>query len=148
MMFKGEVYTLDLINKILYYFDMMLVSINSTEGTLVKIESDLGKTKEVATKVVQISLAISEIVVLLYKVYGVFLNTSTVLQNGALGVSEEKNNSYKAMKDLQKNIDIELLQAVLEDSTTVPDSFIDKLHADVEAYRDKLNSRVEARSDN
>lgn len=147
-MFKGEVYTLDLINKILYYFDMMLVSINSTEGTLVKIESDLGKTKEVATKVVQISLAISEIVVLLYKVYGVFLNTSTVLQNGALGVSEEKNNSYKAMKDLQKNIDIELLQAVLEDSTTVPDSFIDKLHADVEAYRDKLNSRVEARSDN
>lgn len=148
MMFKGEVYTLDLINKILYYFDMMLVSINSTEGTLVKIESDLGKTKEVATKVVQISLAISEIVVLLYKVYGVFLNTSTVLQNGALGVSEEKNNSYKAMKDLQKNIDIELLQAVLEDSTTVPDSFIDKLHADVEAYRDKLNSRVEARRDN
>ena len=137
-----------LINKILYYFDMMLVSINSTEGSLVKIENDLGKTKEVATKVVQISLAISEIVVLLYRVYGVFLNTSTVIQSSALGVSDEKNNSYKAMKDLQRNVDIELLQAVLEDSTTVPDSFIDKLHADVEAYKDKLNSRVEARSDN
>ena len=137
-----------LINKILYYFDLMLVGINNTEGSLVKIENDLGKTKEVATKVVQISLAISEIVVLLYKVYGVFLNTSTVIQGGALGVSEEKNNSYKAMKDLQRNVDIELLQAVLEDSTAVPDSFIDKLHADVEAYKDKLNSRVEARSDN
>ena len=135
----GGVYMVGLINKILYYFDLMLVSINSTEGS---------KTREVATKVVQISLAISEIVVLLYKVYGVFLNTSTVIQSGALGVSEEKNNSYKAMKDLQKNVDIELLQAVLEDSTTVPDSFIDKLHADVEAYKDKLNSRIEARSDN
>ena len=75
-----------LINKILYYFDLMLVSINSTEGSLVKIENDLGKTKEVATKVVQISLAISEIVVLLYKVYGVFLNTSTVIQGGALEI--------------------------------------------------------------
>lgn len=137
-----------LINKILHYFDLMLVAINSTEDNFVKIGNDLEKTKEVATKVVQISLAISEIVVLLYKVYGVFLNTSTVLHSGALGLGEEKNNSYKAMKDLKNNIDMDLLQAVLEDSTTVPDSFIDKLYVDVETYKDKLNSRIEARSDN
>lgn len=137
-----------LINKILHYFDLMLVAINSTEDNFVKIGNDLEKTKEVATKVIQISLAISEIVVLLYKVYGVFLNTSTVLHNGALGLGEEKNNSYKAMKDLKNNVDMDLLQAVLEDSTTVPDSFIEKLYVDVETYKDKLNSRIEARSDN
>ena len=56
------------INKILYYFDMMIVRINSTEPQLDTIEKDLDKTKEVATKVVQISLAVSEIVVLLFKV--------------------------------------------------------------------------------
>ena len=48
---------------------MMIVRINSTEPQLDTIEKDLDKTKEVATKVVQISLAVSEIVVLLFKVY-------------------------------------------------------------------------------
>ena len=129
------------INKILYYFDMMLVSINSTEPQLDTIEKDLDKTKEVATKVVQISLAVSEIVVLLFKVYGVFVNTSNVITTGALGSTSDKSNSYKALDDLQKHIDIEMLQNVLDSSVEVSLDDINKLHRDVELYKESLLDR-------
>lgn len=129
------------INKILYYFDMMLVRINSTEPQLDTIEKDLDKTKEVATKVVQISLAVSEIVVLLFKVYGVFVNTSNVLTTGALGSTSDKSNSYKALIDLQKHIDIEMLQNVLDSSVEVSLDDINKLHRDVELYKESLLDR-------
>lgn len=129
------------INKILYYFDMMIVRINSTEPQLDTIEKDLDKTKEVATKVVQISLAVSEIVVLLFKVYGVFVNTSNVLTTGALGSTSDKSNSYKALDDLQKHIDIEMLQNVLDSSVEVSLDDINKLHRDVELYKESLLDR-------
>lgn len=129
------------INKILYYFDMMLVSINSTEPQLDTIEKDLDKTKEVATKVVQISLAVSEIVVLLFKVYGVFVNTSNVLTTGALGSTSDKSNSYKALDDLQKHIDIEMLQNVLDSEVEVSLEDVNKLHNEVETYKKSLLDR-------
>jgi len=129
------------INKILYYFDMMLVSINSTEPQLDTIEKDLDKTKEVATKVVQISLAVSEIVVLLFKVYGVFVNTSNVITTGALGSNDEKSKSYKALDDLQKHIDIEMLQNVLDSDVEVSLEDVNKLHNEVETYKKSLLDR-------
>lgn len=129
------------INKILYYFDMMLVCINSTEPQLDTIEKDLDKTKEVATKVVQISLAVSEIVVLLFKVYGVFVNTSNVLTTGALGSTSDKSNSYKALDDLQKHIDIEMLQNVLDSDVEVSLEDVNKLHNEVETYKKSLLDR-------
>lgn len=129
------------INKILYYFDMMLVRINSTEPQLDTIEKDLDKTKEVATKVVQISLAVSEIVVLLFKVYGVFVNTSNVLTTGALGSTSDKSNSYKALDDLQKHIDIEMLQNVLDSEVEVSLEDVNKLHNEVETYKKSLLDR-------
>lgn len=129
------------INKILYYFDMMLVSINSTEPQLDTIEKDLDKTKEVATKVVQISLAVSEIVVLLFKVYGVFVNTSNVITTGALGSTSDKSNSYKALDDLQKHIDIEMLQNVLDSEVEVSLEDVNKLHNEVETYKKSLLDR-------
>jgi hypothetical protein len=129
------------INKILYYFDMMLVSINSTEPQLDTIEKDLDKTKEVATKVVQISLAVSEIVVLLFKVYGVFVNTSNVITTGALGSTSDKSNSYKALEDLQKHIDIEMLQNVLDSEVEVSLEDVNKLHNEVETYKKSLLDR-------
>ena len=129
------------INKILYYFDMMIVRINSTEPQLDTIEKDLDKTKEVATKVVQISLAVSEIVVLLFKVYGVFVNTSNVLTTGALGSTSDKSNSYKALDDLQKHIDIEMLQNVLDSEVEVSLEDVNKLHRDVELYKESLLDR-------
>lgn len=129
------------INKILYYFDMMLVSINSTEPQLDTIEKDLDKTKEVATKVVQISLAVSEIVVLLFKVYGVFVNTSNVITTGALGSTSDKSNSYKALEDLQKHIDIEMLQNVLDSDVEVSLEDVNKLHNEVETYKKSLLDR-------
>lgn len=129
------------INKILYYFDMMLVRINSTEPQLDTIEKDLDKTKEVATKVVQISLAVSEIVVLLFKVYGVFVNTSSVITNGALGSNDDKSKSYKALSDFQNHVDIELLQNVLDSSVEVSLEDINKLHQDVELYKESLLDR-------
>nr|DAU66609.1 MAG TPA: hypothetical protein [Caudoviricetes sp.] len=129
------------INKILYYFDMMLVSINSTEPQLDTIEKDLDKTKEVATKVVQISLAVSEIVVLLFKVYGVFVNTSNVITTGALGSTSDKSNSYKALDDLQKHIDIEMLQNVLDSDVEVSLEDVNKLHNEVETYKKSLLDR-------
>lgn len=129
------------INKILYYFDMMIVRINSTEPQLDTIEKDLDKTKEVATKVVQISLAVSEIVVLLFKVYGVFVNTSNVLTTGALGSNDEKSKSYKALDDLQKHIDIEMLQNVLDSDVEVSLEDVNKLHNEVETYKKSLLDR-------
>ena len=129
------------INKILYYFDMMIVRINSTEPQLDTIEKDLDKTKEVATKVVQISLAVSEIVVLLFKVYGVFVNTSNVLTTGALGSNDEKLKSYKALDDLQKHIDIEMLQNVLDSDVEVSLEDVNKLHNEVETYKKSLLDR-------
>ena len=129
------------INKILYYFDMMLVSINSTEPQLDTIEKDLDKTKEVATKVVQISLDVSEIVVLLFKVYGVFVNTSNVITTGALGSTSDKSNSYKALEDLQKHIDIEMLQNVLDSEVEVSLEDVNKLHNEVETYKKSLLDR-------
>lgn len=129
------------INKILYYFDMMLVCINSTEPQLDTIEKDLDKTKEVATKVVQISLAVSEIVVLLFKVYGVFVNTSNVITTGALGSTSDKSNSYKALDDLQKHIDIEMLQNVLDSEVEVSLEDVNKLHNEVETYKKSLLDR-------
>lgn len=129
------------INKILYYFDMMLVRINSTESQLDTIERDLDKTKEVATKVVQISLAVSEIVVLLFKVYGVFVNTSGVLTTGALGSIDDKSKSYKALSDFQNHVDIEMLQNVLDSSVEVSLDDINKLHQDVELYKESLLDR-------
>lgn len=129
------------INKILYYFDMMIVSINSTEPQLDTIEKDLDKTKEVATKVVQISLAVSEIVVLLFKVYGVFVNTSNVITTGALGSTSDKSNSYKALEDLQKHIDIEMLQNVLDSEVEVSLEDVNKLHNEVETYKKSLLDR-------
>lgn len=129
------------INKILYYFDMMIVRINSTEPQLDTIEKDLDKTKEVATKVVQISLAVSEIVVLLFKVYGVFVNTSNVLATGALGSNDEKSKSYKALDDLQKHIDIEMLQNVLDSDVEVSLEDVNKLHNEVETYKKSLLDR-------
>lgn len=129
------------INKILYYFDMMIVRINSTEPQLDTIEKDLDKTKEVATKVVQISLAVSEIVVLLFKVYGVFVNTSNVLTTGALGSTYDKSNSYKALDDLQKHIDIEMLQNVLDSEVEVSLEDVNKLHNEVETYKKSLLDR-------
>lgn len=129
------------INKILYYFDMMLVRINSTEPQLDTIEKDLDKTKEVATKVVQISLAVSEIVVLLFKVYGVFVNTSNVITTGALGSTSDKSNSYKALDDLQKHIDIEMLQNVLDSEVEVSLEDVNKLHNEVETYKKSLLDR-------
>lgn len=129
------------INKILYYFDMMLVRINSTEPQLDTIEKDLDKTKEVATKVVQISLAVSEIVVLLFKVYGVFVNTSNVLTTGALGSNDDKSKSYKALNDFQNHVDIELLQNVLDSNVEVSIDDINKLHQDVELYKESLLDR-------
>lgn len=129
------------INKILYYFDMMLVRINSTEPQLDTIEKDLDKTKEVATKVVQISLAVSEIVVLLFKVYGVFVNTSNVITTGALGSNDEKSKSYKALDDLQKHIDIEMLQNVLDSDVEVSLEDVNKLHNEVETYKKSLLDR-------
>lgn len=129
------------INKILYYFDMMIVCINSTEPQLDTIEKDLDKTKEVATKVVQISLAVSEIVVLLFKVYGVFVNTSNVLTTGALGSTSDKSNSYKALDDLQKHIDIEMLQNVLDSEVEVSLEDVNKLHNEVETYKKSLLDR-------
>lgn len=130
-----------LINKILYYFDMMLVRINSTEPQLDAIGKDLDKTKEVATKVVQISLAVSEIVVLLFKVYGVFVNTSSVITTGALGSIDDKSKSYKALSDFQNHVDIELLQAVLDSNVEVSLDDINKLHQDVELYKESLLDR-------
>ena len=130
-----------LINKILYYFDMMLVSINNTEPQLDTIEKDLDKTKEVATKVVQISLAVSEIVVLLFKVYGVFVNTSNVITTGVLGSTSDKSNSYKALDDLQKHIDIEMLQNVLDSEVEVSLEDVNKLHNEVETYKKSLLDR-------
>lgn len=129
------------INKILYYFDMMIVRINSTEPQLDTIEKDLDKTKEVATKVVQISLAVSEIVVLLFKVYGVFVNTSNVITTGALGSDDEKSKSYKALDDLQKHIDIEMLQNVLDSDVEVSLEDVNKLHNEVETYKKSLLGR-------
>lgn len=129
------------INKILYYFDMMIVRINSTEPQLDTIEKDLDKTKEVATKVVQISLAVSEIVVLLFKVYGVFVNTSNVIITGALGSTSDKSNSYKALDDLQKHIDIEMLQNVLDSEVEVSLEDVNKLHNEVETYKKSLLDR-------
>nr|DAP29770.1 MAG TPA: hypothetical protein [Bacteriophage sp.] len=129
------------INKILYYFDMMIVRINSTEPQLDTIEKDLDKTKEVATKVVQISLAVSEIVVLLFKVYGVFVNTSNVITTGALGSNDEKSKSYKALDDLQKHIDIEMLQNVLDSDVEVSLEDVNKLHNEVETYKKSLLDR-------
>ena len=129
------------INKILYYFDMMIVRINSTEPQLDTIEKDLDKTKEVATKVVQISLDVSEIVVLLFKVYGVFVNTSNVLTTGALGSNDEKSKSYKALDDLQKHIDIEMLQNVLDSDVEVSFEDVNKLHNEVETYKKSLLDR-------
>lgn len=129
------------INKILYYFDMMIVRINSTEPQLDTIEKDLDKTKEVATKVVQISLAVSEIVVLLFKVYGVFVNTSNVITTGALGSTSDKSNSYKALDDLQKHIDIEMLQNVLDSDVEVSLEDVNKLHNEVETYKKSLLDR-------
>lgn len=129
------------INKILYYFDMMIVRINSTEPQLDTIEKDLDKTKEVATKVVQISLAVSEIVVLLFKVYGVFVNTSNVLTTGALGSNDEKSKSYKVLDDLQKHIDIEMLQNVLDSDVEVSLEDVNKLHNEVETYKKSLLDR-------
>ena len=129
------------INKILYYFDMMIVRINSTEPQLDTIEKDLDKTKEVATKVVQISLAVSEIVVLLFKVYGVFVNTSSVITTGALGSTSDKSNSYKALDDLQKHIDIEMLQNVLDSEVEVSLEDVNKLHNEVETYKKSLLDR-------
>lgn len=129
------------INKILYYFDMMIVRINSTEPQLDTIEKDLDKTKEVATKVVQISLAVSEIVVLLFKVYGVFVNTSNVITIGALGSTSDKSNSYKALDDLQKHIDIEMLQNVLDSEVEVSLEDVNKLHNEVETYKKSLLDR-------
>lgn len=129
------------INKILYYFDMMIVRINSTEPQLDTIEKDLDKTKEVATKVVQISLAVSEIVVLLFKVYGVFVNTSNVITTGALGSNDEKSKSYKALSDFQNHVDIEMLQNVLDSSVEVSLDDINKLHQDVELYKESLLDR-------
>ena len=129
------------INKILYYFDMMIVRINSTEPQLDTIEKDLDKTKEVATKVVQISLAVSEIVVLLFKVYGVFVNTSNVITTGALGSTSDKSNSYKALDDLQKHIDIEMLQNVLDSEVEVSLEDVNKLHNEVETYKKSLLDR-------
>lgn len=129
------------INKILYYFDMMIVRINSTEPQLDTIEKDLDKTKEVATKVVQISLAVSEIVVLLFKVYGVFVNTSNVITTGALGSTSDKPNSYKALDDLQKHIDIEMLQNVLDSDVEVSLEDVNKLHNEVETYKKSLLDR-------
>lgn len=129
------------INKILYYFDMMIVRINSTEPQLDTIEKDLDKTKEVATKVVQISLAVSEIVVLLFKVYGVFVNTSIVITTGALGSISDKSNSYKALDDLQKHIDIEMLQNVLDSEVEVSLEDVNKLHNEVETYKKSLLDR-------
>lgn len=129
------------INKILYYFDMMIVRINSTEPQLDTIEKDLDKTKEVASKVVQISLAVSEIVVLLFKVYGVFVNTSNVITTGALGSNDEKSKSYKALDDLQKHIDIEMLQNVLDSDVEVSLEDVNKLHNEVETYKKSLLDR-------
>lgn len=129
------------INKILYYFDMMIVRINSTEPQLDTIEKDLDKTKEVATKVVQISLTVSEIVVLLFKVYGVFVNTSNVITTGALGSTSDKSNSYKALDDLQKHIDIEMLQNVLDSEVEVSLEDVNKLHNEVETYKKSLLDR-------
>lgn len=129
------------INKILYYFDMMIVRINSTEPQLDTIEKDLDKTKEVATKVVQISLAVSEIVVLLFKVYGVFVNTSNVITTGALGSTSDKSNSYKALDDLQKHIDIEMLQNVLDSEVEISLEDVNKLHNEVETYKKSLLDR-------
>lgn len=129
------------INKILYYFDMMIVRINSTEPQLDTIEKDLDKTKEVATKVVQISLAVSEIVVLLFKVYGVFVNTSNVITTGVLGSTSDKSNSYKALDDLQKHIDIEMLQNVLDSEVEVSLEDVNKLHNEVETYKKSLLDR-------
>lgn len=129
------------INKILYYFDMMIVRINSTEPQLDTIEKDLDKTKDVATKVVQISLAVSEIVVLLFKVYGVFVNTSNVITTGALGSTSDKSNSYKALDDLQKHIDIEMLQNVLDSEVEVSLEDVNKLHNEVEIYKKSLLDR-------
>lgn len=129
------------INKILYYFDMMIVRINSTEPQLDTIEKDLDKTKEVATKVVQISLAVSEIVVLLFKVYGVFVNTSNVITTGVLGSTFDKSNSYKALDDLQKHIDIEMLQNVLDSEVEVSLEDVNKLHNEVETYKKSLLDR-------
>jgi len=134
-------FVMGFINKILYYFDMMIVRINSTEPQLDTIEKDLDKTKEVATKVVQISLAVSEIVVLLFKVYGVFVNTSNVLTTGALGSTSDKSNSYKALDDLQKHIDIEMLQNVLDSEVEVSLEDVNKLHNEVETYKKSLLDR-------
>ena len=129
------------INKILYYFDMMFVRINSTEPQLDTIEKDLDKTKEVATKVVQISLAVSEIVVLLFKVYGVFVNTSSVLTTGALGSIDDKSKSYKALSDFQNHVDIEMLQNVLDSEVEVSLEDVNKLHNEVETYKKSLLDR-------
>jgi hypothetical protein len=134
-------FVMGFINKILYYFDMMIVRINSTEPQLDTIEKDLDKTKEVATKVVQISLAVSEIVVLLFKVYGVFVNTSNVITTGALGSNDEKSKSYKALDDLQKHIDIEMLQNVLDSDVEVSLEDVNKLHNEVETYKKSLLDR-------
>jgi len=134
-------FVMGFINKILYYFDMMIVRINSTEPQLDTIEKDLDKTKEVATKVVQISLAVSEIVVLLFKVYGVFVNTSNVITTGALGSTSDKSNSYKALDDLQKHIDIEMLQNVLDSEVEVSLEDVNKLHNEVETYKKSLLDR-------
>jgi hypothetical protein len=134
-------FVMGFINKILYYFDMMIVCINSTEPQLDTIEKDLDKTKEVATKVVQISLAVSEIVVLLFKVYGVFVNTSNVITTGALGSTSDKSNSYKALDDLQKHIDIEMLQNVLDSEVEVSLEDVNKLHNEVETYKKSLLDR-------
>ena len=134
-------FVMGFINKILYYFDMVIVRINSTEPQLDTIEKDLDKTKEVATKVVQISLAVSEIVVLLFKVYGVFVNTSNVLTTGALGSNDEKSKSYKALDDLQKHIDIEMLQNVLDSDVEVSLEDVNKLHNEVETYKKSLLDR-------
>ena len=119
----------------------MIVRINSTEPQLDTIEKDLDKTKEVATKVVQISLAVSEIVVLLFKVYGVFVNTSNVITTGALGSTSDKSNSYKALDDLQKHIDIEMLQNVLDSEVEVSLEDVNKLHNEVETYKKSLLDR-------
>ena len=69
------------------------------------------------------------------------VNTSNVLTTGALGSNDDKSKSYKALSDFQNHVDIELLQNVLDSSVEVSLEDINKLHQDVELYKESLLDR-------
>ena len=70
-----------------------------------------------------------------------FVNTSNVITTGALGSTSDKSNSYKALDDLQKHIDIEMLQNVLDSEVEVSLEDVNKLHNEVEIYKKSLLDR-------